>query len=240
MSQSHPYRWAAVAAVAAGLAVISAWAAPSTAPSTAPVPTTAQAAPWASSVGWSRRDRGRSAPLTATTSPAIASTTPTPMSPAFSAVQYRSIFLKGSQEIGHVRDPYASRGGDTRPPPSPQSVLVFNGVTLVGDRADAMIEDTSAHKVFSVRAGEMLAGGRVAAITFDNLDYQHNGKVTRVGLGQTLEGTDAAPGSTVAPATGANPAAADSAPTLGNTTGMSPEDILARMKKRRQQEMGGK
>jgi hypothetical protein len=234
--RSTPSRWAAptiaaavvvAAAAAAWLGVVTARAAPTSAPS--PSSTTQPSL----TAGPRSRLTAAAAP------PVIVSTTPLPMSAAFSAVRYRSIFVKGEQSLR------PDGGGYTRPayvptPSRPQASLVFNGVIVVGDRADAMIEDTNAHRVFTVRVGELLAGGRVLAITFDNLDYQDGGKLTRVAIGQTLEGTAATSLPDAAPTATGGPPPPDAAGTLGNTVGMSPEDILARMKRRRQMEMGGK
>ena len=228
--RSTPHRWAAAttaaaAVAAAGLAVVTARAAPTSAPSS-------------STTRPSLTDAPRSRPAGVAAPPVMVSTTPTPMSAAFSAVRYRSIFVKGEQSLR------PEGGGFTRPayvptPSRPQASLVFNGVIVVGDRADALIEDTNARKVFTVRVGELLAGGRVLAITFDGLDYMFGGKLTHVVIGQTLEGTTASQLPDVAPTAGGGPPPPDAAGTLGNTVGMSPEDILARMKKRRQMEMGG-
>ena len=228
--RTTPQRWMALTAVTvAALTVITAWAAPSSAPSS---PSAARPLVAASPAS-------RPAVAAAAAPTMMVSTTPLPMSAAFAVVQTRSIFVKGEQSLRTDRG--GGYGTPSLPQPyHPQASLVFNGVTVVGDRADAMIEDTNAHKVFTVRVGELLAGGRVLAITFDNLDYMYGGKMTRVAIGQTLEGRAAADLPAVAPTAGGGPPPADSAGTLGNTVGMSPEDILARMKRRRQQEMGGK
>ena len=232
---------AAAVAAAAGVAVIALAASPSTSPSSSATMTTAANAtsrPTAAVSGHGRSSHHSRSSPTATPLPEVAVSTATqPMATAFSAVRYRSIFVRGDQSIGSTGT--RIRDYPTSLPPPPQASLVFNGVTFVGDRADAMIEDTNAHKVFTVRVGELLAGGRVQAITFDNLDYLNGGKLVRVALGQTLEGMSPSSLPDAAPVAGGGPAPADAAGTLGNTVNMSPEDILAKMKKRRQQEMGG-
>ncbi len=225
MSRPNPARLAVIAAAAlAAAAGVAAWAASPAEPppivqrSTPAAPATRPAAP----------------------PPVAVSTRPLPLGSAFTAVRYRSIFVKGDQEI-NTEHHHADEG--TRPPTTPtdpRAGMVFNGVTLVGDRADAMIEDTNAHKVFSVDAGEVLAGGRVLAVTFDTIDYQAGGRVIQVRVGQNLLGVDAAPGDVAPPSAGGGPVPADAAGTLGNTVGLSTEDIVAKMKRRRQLEQGGK
>ncbi len=223
MTRAHPYRtpvWiaAAVTAAAAGLAARAAAVATAEPPAAATRPAAAPPAD----------------------PPPTVNTRPQPMSAAFSAVRYRSIFVKGEQAL--AGDDPGRRPRDVGPvvPPDPRAVMVFNGVTLAGDRPDAMIEDTSARRVFSVRVGDLVAGGRVLAITFDDIEYQAGGKVLHVAVGQTLEGQPAPAGDTAPPTAGGGPAPADPAGTLGNTVGLSTDDILARMKRRRQQEQGGK
>jgi hypothetical protein len=165
------------------------------------------------------------------------------MSAAFDPVLYRSIFLKGRQTIGYPPGSRPDRGIIDPPPPRrPQAGMVLKGITIVGDEYDAMIEDTyqDPHRITVVHAGEVLAGGRVMSIGFDTLDYQDLGKLTHVEIGQTLDGNPAPPGDDAPPVVGNAPPPPDTAGPLGTTTGMSAEDILARMKKRRQMEMGGK
>ena len=221
MNRTSLYLSSAVAAVAA-VAVV-AWAAPA---GVAPVAVAARPA-----------SRPSLATLAATVVPVDIK--PLPMAAAFSAARTRSIFVKGEQSLVSESGPSVRPPVSASPPVRPQQTMVFNGVTVVGDRPEAMIEDTAAHKVFNVRVGEALAGGRVLDITFDNLDYQGTGKVVHVGIGDNLDGTPAAPGDDAAPTAGAT-APADAAGTLGNTVGLSTDDILAKMKRRRQQEQGGK
>ena len=88
----------------------------------------------------------------------------------------RSIFMKGEQRIGRSRDTDRPPTFFTQAALRPQATLVFRGFTQVGDGSDAMIEDILANKIFTVRPGELLAGGRITAITFDDLDYTYAGR----------------------------------------------------------------
>jgi hypothetical protein len=121
------------------------------------------------------------------------------MSADFNIVMTRSIFLKGSQvqtqDTGRSRTAVGSAS-------APERSLVFNGVTR-GDSAMAMVENIETHEILKLRVGDPISRGKVLAITLDNLDYEADGIVTRVGFGQNLSG-----GTT----TGDNTAASTGAP----------------------------
>jgi hypothetical protein len=158
----------------------------------------------------------------------------------------RSIFIKGNQAvINNDSAPSSGRSFATgRLVGRPESALVFNGVTIVNGEADALIEDTSSNRVTTVRPGDPIAGGKVSAITFDDLTYEvgHVGK--RVAIGENLDGVEATFGSgsassitpPSAPSTPASGVSASTAPPAGAApsgvapAGASSEDILARMK----------
>jgi hypothetical protein len=163
-----------------------------------------------------------------------------PLASQYSVLMNRSIFIKGSQR---VRDDFAYRNGNdagatSRPAQdttaasssaTAESHLVFSGVTLEDDRADALIEDVNTGSQMIVRSGEPLARGKVADINFDYMDYVTDGKTLRIAVGQNLEG---------------NGVAASTQPVVssgGSTTNPSDaggDDVLARLRRRRQQELG--
>ena len=229
-------RWI-IGAAAAAIAGMTAWAvgAPTTGPAAAtrPVPSSDRRT-------LSAKDAAAAAAATAV---AIPDLTPKPMSSVYGAVRYRSIFVRGNQSIGETERPPV-RTGNAGPvvPPRPEASLVFRGALGVNGRPSALIEDADAHKVYTVQPSGPIARGRVTNITLDDLDYTSGGRVTHVRLGQTLDGTDAAAGADAPPTAAATPGGptTDPAGTLGNTTNLSPQDILERMRKRRQQESGGK
>ncbi len=161
----------------------------------------------------------------------------------------RSIFIKGNQTVTTNDGPSSGRSARTGPlVDRPESSLVFNGVTIVDEEADALIEDLYTHKVNMVRPGDAIAGGKVSEITFSDLIYEAHGVSKHVAIGQNLDAVDATFTDTAAVPT-TNPVA------TGVSTPVSPagtsaprsmqgnasaEDILARMKAKRQQELGGK
>ena len=238
--------WGTVAVAAAGVAV-AAWAAPSGGPTTAPS-TSRPAADGDRYHGGSHHDRHASADDAGAVAPAVVDITPKPMSPAFSVVEYRSIFVRGNQTIGHATE--TSHGTRTYPPPvppRPEASLVFRGVVFTGTDAEAMIEDVANRKAFTVAEGGPVATGRLTGITFDALDYLSHGKTTHVALGQTLDGTSAPAGDDAAPTSAPSPTGGGGSnsgtggtSTLGDLRNVSPQDILERMRKRREAELNKK
>jgi hypothetical protein len=165
-------------------------------------------------------------------------------------LQTRSIFVKGNQTV-------AADSRSAFIPPSgplggkPESSLVFNGVIVVNDEADALVEDLSTHEVVKVRTGDAIAGGKVSGISFDDLAYLAKGRTLHVTIGQNLEGvtadTSALPPSP-AISTPTAPAAGGGAPQpVGTPAAVAPavpgetstDDILAKMKARRAAEQSG-
>jgi len=165
----------------------------------------------------------------------------------------RSIFVKGNQRISDDSAPPSRNNAfvqNTKFSGTAESSLVFNGVIMVSDEANAMIEDTGSHEVSLLKAGDLIAGGKITTVTFDQLTYQAKGKTNNVALGQTLEGLTPTFAATVAAAPTSQPAgaappdgsAAVGTPPVGGPPpppGISAADeILARMKAKRNQELG--
>ena len=210
---------------------------PATMPSTLPATTTASTAPatapstTASVTRESARpDRRFAPPTTAATGVGHLVLTPRAMPKDFAVLSSRSIFVHGRMRM--------SDGGPTTsltvaPPARPEQSLVFNGATLTESQIVAFIEDTSAGKVMKLRAGEAVARGKLGTITLDTLEYDAGGKVTRVQIGQNLDGNAA-----VMPTS--RPVSSDASP--GSTTGPSggASDMLEKLRLKRLQELGGK
>jgi hypothetical protein len=167
----------------------------------------------------------------------------------FAILQQRSIFVKGNQSLVVVppppviiRPPSDNSHRGTRP-----NLLVFNGVTVVDGKPEAFVEDLQTNAVGTVKIGDGVAGGEVAAISFDDLTYIVDGSVKHVGLGDDFNGNQAfalAPSSTQpigpgesssAPGQVIGTGASIPAP-VATQSGLSAQDILARMKAKREQE----
>jgi hypothetical protein len=133
--------------------------------------------------------------------------------------------------------------------------LVFNGVIVVDNQANAMVEDQAQLKTYLVQSGDAVSHGKVSAISFDSLTYEANGTSTPVLLGQNLLGqypialaavpppAPAAPtsqpaGAPVAPGTADSGTPAAGPPAAAAPGGSSPDDILAKLRAKRNQELG--
>ncbi len=182
---------------------------------------------------------------TATTRPAtrpIAAPSARRLPRSFVILEQRSIFIKGRGPLGG--GPSTAGGRATAGAPAggfrtPEEALVFNGVTQTADGAVAFVENLTTGKVMIVRAGQAIATGKVRAIRYNALEYTAGRKLIRIEIGQNLAGVVVAPSSqpstqpTGQPTTG--PTTAPAAPVPGSV-----DDVLERMRKRREQELGGK
>jgi hypothetical protein len=220
---------------------------------------TANPAPTPQSIRQERGSRRERSSRGGMSTPVIASA-----SDPYAILRTRSIFVKGNQTLASESRPNGSGfSGLTPKSTSPESALVFNGVIMVGDQAKALIQDTGSGNVNLVSSGDLISGGRITAITFDNLTYEAKGKVNEVELGQNLNGLtpSVAPPVAVVPTSqpsgatppagtpgvagtppeggpqGPPPAAAVGTPPAGSS---SPDDILAKLRAKRLQELGGK
>jgi len=90
------------------------------------------------------------------------------------------------------------------------------------------VEDQNTGRITPCRVGEEIAQGKVTRITLDEMDYQSNGRIVHVLIGQNLVGQQIQGAGALL--TTALPTADLSGPNA---------DILRRMMQRRQQELGG-
>jgi hypothetical protein len=168
----------------------------------------------------------------------------------YALLLHRSIFIKGNQNS--VVDPGANGGrGPTTAPIGPTDTarpernLIFNGVTE-SDAEVALVEDVGAHKVNKLHVGDTIASGKITRITFDSLDYEANGKVTTVQIGENFEGSSAFPTSGPSVYTAASPSGGTTSGSSaggGSAAGAAPAvnpSVLERMRQRRMQETGGR
>ena len=156
----------------------------------------------------------------------------------------------------------------TPPPPRPidtDQYLVLLGVGLEGPQYTAFFEDSKAGKILQVSPGDVVGKGRLRAVNLDSVQYDRSGKSSIVKVGYTLIGTRAASMGFAAPApspiaaasgtsrsgrstptpttTTTSPATTQptTSPSAGDTSVPASDglqDILERMRQRRQQELG--
>ena len=165
-----------------------------------------------------------------------------------------------------VRTPYVERTRTTPPLPPPpidtDQYFVLLGIGLEGPQYTAFFEDSRAGKILQVSPGGVVGNGRLRAVNLDSVQYDRGGKFRIVKVGCTLTGVQAASMGFTAPAPSPTPAAAPApaaptptaaprtapattqpttAPSAGETPAPVPDglqDILERMRLRRQQELG--
>jgi hypothetical protein len=142
----------------------------------------------------------------------------------FDILNYRNIFYKG-----YLPSPdRPERSGPATPERhSAETTLIFNGVTITDGKPTAFLENTEQGTVVQVHVGDPIASGKVVDIALDSLDYQFNGRVIHVQIGQNLAG-----------GSGWGTTAATTAP---SSTGSADADsLLEKLRLRRQQELNGK
>lgn len=74
-----------------------------------------------------------------------------------------------------------------KPEYRPERDIVLRGVSERGDRCVAFLENLQSGATTRVQEGEEIARGKVKTITLDRIEYESNGRVTEVAVGQTLE-----------------------------------------------------
>lgn len=216
----------AVAAVALGGVVLSravdapGTTSPATAPATRPSGFASRTAfPAASAALPATRPATAAAP----TIPA-----PQPLSDAYKIVVMRTIFSRERARPAWGSGPNGGRpttqsSQDTRPiipgsfaASSPESSVALKGVSLEDGLYIAFIEDSFAHETRGLHAGEYVARGQINAMSLDGIEYATGGKILKISIGQTLDGTTLAPS---APASVASGKPAWPAATSGDTGG---------------------
>jgi hypothetical protein len=187
------------------------------------------------------------APRPRQSAPASAVVAPVPPMPRdYSIFNYRSLFMRGrvpaaGRDAGRSRESSSSSDRTVDGFRTPEEAFIFNGVTQTDEGAEAFIENLSTKKVSLVRVGQSIATGKITGISIHTLQYTAGGKSIRIEIGQNLAGVVAEPSTAVSATSATQPA--DAPP---GTPGASPpipggtEDILERLRKRREAELGGK
>ncbi len=152
------------------------------------------------------------------------------MTPDYLVLTNRSIFMKGAQIV----DPFRQDAQPTPPEPVhyvAESSLEFNGATRADDNRAAFFENTSTHEVMMKHVGDSIARGKILSITLDTLQYQADGRITNVAIGQTLDGS-LGPSMSSAPSISMN-----TTQPVGNFTGPH-ADMLEQLRQKRLKELG--
>ena len=70
--------------------------------------------------------------------------------------------------------------------PVPGRNIVLTGIALQGEEHVAFLEDTLTGTTAETRIGEAVLGGRLTKITLDSIDYEKDGDIVTVEIGQNL------------------------------------------------------
>ena len=160
----------------------------------------------------------------------VVSMASTPFPQEYRILLTRSVF-------SNETDRRASRGpgsGQTDGARSYESSLTFRGAMREGSQFVAFIEDNGSNRTMRLKIGEKLGRGEIRQISLNQIIYQVGELATPVEIGGTLSGTGIA--STTQPAPSSIGQAASASPSSSTTGG---DDLLERMRKRRQLEGGG-
>ena len=147
-----------------------------------------------------------------------------------------------------------------KPPPKPESVISLVGVIVRDGKLSAVLENHLTGKTWTLFSGDAVASGQIGVITLESIEYSAKSDaaatptVTVVAMGRTLDGNtppvaDAhsddppASGSTPSSNPGSGSGSAPSTPgaparsTPPVTSGSGGNDVLERMRRKRQEEL---
>lgn len=250
--------------------------APGTRPTTAP--TTAPSAAIAAvsgprATGRSATGRSATGPSAAPSSaPSARPAAPTPPIPppdltmsvkplpqTYTILLYRSVFTKERPRspggpVATAPPPSRNSGPENTTPQQQETIrkertFALKGIADVDGELLAWIEDPSAKKTLIVKEGDPLVIGKVKSLTLDGLEYEKEGKVQRIDVGQNLRGEVVAVASDTSTASAGTPAAAGATSSYATPTTASPsapaaggssseDDVLKRLRERRAREGG--
>jgi len=152
----------------------------------------------------------------------------TPTFDDYKIVFTRNIFLKDRRPPRQNRTSFSRPAPPTQPAP-PQMVLT--GVTIRHEVRLAFFEDSRGGLIKAV-IGDVLQGGKLLSIALDGVEVSLKGKTKKVAIGESILGGGPVDISSV------GTSGSTAAPALGTTDSTSSgDDILERMKKRRQKEL---
>ena len=137
----------------------------------------------------------------------------------------------------------ARQGGATAPARAraPESFFVLRGITRDEDGFIAFIEDTRTYNMARTRVGDSVTEGTVKDMTLDHMAFELNGETRQIEIGMDLEGiapqaTNIGPAAFV-PSSGISPQEGTDSGKLAPSKEET-EDILKRLRERRQRELG--
>lgn len=100
-----------------------------------------------------------------------------PMPPDYDILLVKSIFTNKKH-----------RGVAGPGSPRPGGGFVLRGVIRQADRFTAYVEDTSSRRVYSLRPGDAICGGKLTRISLRGAEYEAAGRRAAVTIGDRLDG----------------------------------------------------
>ena len=111
--------------------------------------------------------------------------------------------------------------------------VVLTGVVRQGETYIAFLEDTRTGETSRLRAGGVVAEGRIVEIDFDGLVFEKDKKAARIGIGNSLDGASSSSSREV----GSSGAATGAVPSSPGLTASDERAILERLRQRREKEL---
>jgi hypothetical protein len=197
-------------------------------------------------------------PVTASTDPKPKAEETVPTWERYKVLSQRNMFSKNrgrsQEESRRERERERERTRETPAAPREESSIVLIGVVQKDGVPAAILENRSSGKIQTLAKGAMIGAGTIKTISLDSLDFDCDGILHVIKVGQTLAGT--APSSAPAASTVTTTAPAGTASTTTGPTATAPttsagspasgpaaapsgggDSVLEQMRRRRQEEM---
>lgn len=146
----------------------------------------------------------------------------------------RNIFVRNRQSSQVIRPELQPT---INPVDSADQYLVLTGIVQKGLETIAFIEDTRSRKTIKVAPGNQIGNGKLIKITLDNVEYECEGQIIRIGIGSTLMGSAVSRERTSTAVSSQQSVSADSSGSTDQAEAAS-SDVLERMRERREREAG--
>ncbi len=125
------------------------------------------------------------------------------------------------------------------PAPRAERYVVLTGIAQQDNEHIAFLEDIRTGVTAKARIGDSIAQGQLMSITLDYIEYESNGNIAKIEVGENLEGGVSAPATPLDLSEDAGTFEVSSAetPAAGETAGGAEAAILERLRQRRQKEL---
>ena len=190
---------------------------------------------WSGTTAWVARAQSQSQPQ----SQPQTQDRPAPMEKSYTVLLERSIFSRDGRSRSNPRLPSTTQAAPAVKPLTPQQASVFRGVLCPDGEYVAFIQNVQTDQVSVLKEGDEIAGGRIAAITLDSLNFATGGKDHEIRIGQNLAGETVAITSSTSSGSGSTAGLVGAGSSSTSTSTQSkPSDpaqaaILERLRQRR-------